>query len=182
MDHLNNTTPNRDFKNNPHHSHTSNAINNWLISLAPSFHGSARQVLNGLALFADRHGQCFPYCETLAEASGVSKRTAKRALRLLTSLGLITVKRTPRNSLYTINVGAAYNPPVKCHSDPSEMPEKVPPRNNSINNLQVGGRMGGINGETREILTRNKKPERPPSFTSPNPPTYPPINSFLGEV
>ena len=66
--------------------------------------GAAKAVLNALACFADRRGQCFPGQERLAVASGFNQRTVRKVLRKIEVARWITIESRGRNRtpLYTL--------------------------------------------------------------------------------
>lgn len=63
-----------------------------------------KAVLNALALFADVKGVCWPSQHTIAEASGVSDRTVRRALRALENKGYVRITHTQTSNVYTMTV------------------------------------------------------------------------------
>lgn len=64
--------------------------------------GSARSVLNCLAVRANDDNQCWPSRAQLAQEAGVTEKTVSRAIKELKELKEIEVKRNPYGQTYTI--------------------------------------------------------------------------------
>lgn len=100
-------------------------------------------ILAALGWRADHLGQCFPSFDKLAEDSKVSRSSVARRLKLLVSLGYLTVRRRTKkdggltSNMYSIiatpgsdwHGGSATVTPPQCQGDTLTIPNELSPKN-----------------------------------------------------
>jgi hypothetical protein len=108
----------------------------WTIRLAPA----PKLVLMALADEADDRGFCFPSVKHLAQKCNIADRTVQRIVRLLLTLGYVSIElrfrkdRAQSSNGYRLTID---HPPTNCHRAPdTHAARPVTPRSG-------GGRHGG---------------------------------------
>jgi hypothetical protein len=142
---------------------------NEITTLAPRVGFAAAWVYVLLLRHADTEGRCWPQYSTLAEESGLSLMTVRRALDTLDKEGFVKRERTGRANMFTVNTLIV----LTEQSDSAERTITGEMNNQSVLTEQ---------SECSHRTIREVPPSSPPSLLPPDPHTLnPPIIPPLGE-